>query len=128
MQLKCLCANLMICSLKFKWGVFLKMLLGILCFCFWSYTPPKLFFTSIMDKTMDQLLLFFLWNFSSYFRWRWRCPRNLFSQFVIDRYILAIQQIITHTRSIFAILFLICSNLLNRLRSHGTKAIKIGSG
>ena len=47
--------------------------------------------------TMDQLLLFFLCNFSSFFSYVGGIPvTNHFSLLLIDRYILAIQQIITH--------------------------------
>ena len=46
---------------------------------------------------MDQSLFFFLWNFSSFLAYAAGVlGTNLFSQFVIDRYILAIQQIVTH--------------------------------
>ena len=47
--------------------------------------------------TMGQLLLFFLYNFSSFFSYVRGIPvTNHFSLLLIDRYILAIQQIITH--------------------------------
>ena len=47
--------------------------------------------------TMGQLLLFFLCNFSSFFSYVGGIPvTNHFSLLLIDRYILAIQQIITH--------------------------------
>ena len=47
--------------------------------------------------TMGQLLLFFLCNFSSFFSYVRGIPvTNHFSLLLIDRYILAIQQIITH--------------------------------
>ena len=46
---------------------------------------------------MGQLLLFFLCNFSSFFSYVRGIPvTNHFSLLLIDRYILAIQQIITH--------------------------------
>ena len=46
---------------------------------------------------MGQLLLFFLHNFSSFFSYVGGIPATYhFSLFLIDRYILAIQQIITH--------------------------------
>ena len=59
--------------------------------------PSKLF-TSIMDKTHHgRLLLFFLCNVSSFFSYVGGIPvTNHFSLLLIDRYILAIQQIITH--------------------------------
>ena len=45
---------------------------------------------------MGQLLLFFLCNFCSFFSYtRGALVTNLFSLLMIDRYILAIQQIIT---------------------------------
>ena len=47
--------------------------------------------------TMGQLLLFFLCNFSSFFSYVGGIPvTNHFSLLLIDRYILAIRQIITH--------------------------------
>ena len=47
--------------------------------------------------TMDQLLLFFLCNFNSFFSYVGGIPvTNQFSLLLIDRYILATQQIITH--------------------------------
>ena len=47
--------------------------------------------------TMGQLLLFFLYNFSSFFSCIGGIPvTNHFALLLIDRYILAIQQIITH--------------------------------
>ena len=47
--------------------------------------------------TIGQLLLFFLCNFSSFFSYVRGIPvTNHFSLLLIDRYILAIQQIITH--------------------------------
>ena len=47
--------------------------------------------------TMGQLLLFFLCNFSSFFSYVGGIPvTNHFSLLLIDRYILAIQQITTH--------------------------------
>ena len=46
---------------------------------------------------MGHLLLFFLWNFSSFFSFVRGIPvTNNFSLLLIDRYILAIQQIATH--------------------------------
>ena len=46
---------------------------------------------------MGQLLLFFLCNFSSIFSYVGGIPvTNHFSLLLIDRYILAVQQIITH--------------------------------
>ena len=76
----------MICSLRFKKDVLiLKMLLWILCFWFWSYTLSKLLF------------LFFLCNFCSFFSYvTGVLVTNLFTLLLIDRYILAIHQIITH--------------------------------
>ena len=58
---------------------------------------PSCYLTSIMDikLTMGQLLLFFLCNFSSFFSYVGGIPVNHFSLLLIDRYILAIQQIIT---------------------------------
>ena len=101
MQLQCLCANLMICSLKFKNVVFLENVdwdFVLLLLVLKLYPIQVVISLPLWIKLiMDQLLLFYLWNFSSFFSLRQRCPRNQpFSQFVIDRYILAIQQIITH--------------------------------
>ena len=64
---------------------------------------------------MGQLLLFFLCNFCSFLRhFGGVLITNLFSLFshLIDGYILAIQQIITHEEH-FLILFLTFINLLN---------------
>ena len=99
------CANLMICSLKFKEEVILNMpchgkdvapdvVLLVLKLC-----PIQVVISlSLWIKlTMGQLLLFFLCNFSSFFSYVGGIPvTNHFSLLLIDRYILAIQQIITH--------------------------------
>ena len=46
---------------------------------------------------MGHLLLFYLWNFCSFFSYVGGVPvTNLFLPVLIDRYILAIQKIITH--------------------------------
>ena len=93
---------LMICSLKFKNDVIFKMLLWILCFWFWSYALSKLFISLPLwiKLTMGELLLFFLCNFSSFLSYAGGIlVTNHFSLLLIgDRYILAIQQIITHEK------------------------------
>ena len=59
---------------------------------------------------MDQLMLFFLCNFSSFFNYvGGSLVTNRFSLLLIDSYILAIQQFITHEEQ-FVIYFLICNN------------------
>ena len=74
--------------------------------------------------TMGQLLLFFPCNFCSFFSYVGGVlVTNLFSLLLIVKYILAIQQIIA-----FVILFLICSDLLNCLRSVGTMVMTTESG
>ena len=99
------CANLMICRLKFKEEVILNMpchgkdvapdvVLLVLKLC-----PIQVVISLPLwiKLTMDQLLLFFLCNFSSFFSYVGGIPvTNHFSLLLIDRYILAIQQIITH--------------------------------
>ena len=74
------------------------MLLWILCFWFWSYTPSIVILLALWIKlTMNHLLLFFLCNFCSFFSYVGGVlVTNLFSLLLADSYILTIQQIITH--------------------------------
>ena len=73
--------------------------------------------------TMGQLLPFSLCNFSSFFSYVGGILiTNHFSLLLIERYILTIQQIITHEEHLRHF-FLICNDLLNCLRSLGTMVI-----
>ena len=68
-------------------------------FGFETMPRPSCYLTSIMDKTYHgpAIALFFLCNFSSFFSYVGGIPvSNHFSMLLIERYILAIQQIITH--------------------------------
>ena len=57
-QLQCLCANLMICSLKFKKDVLiLKMLLWIVCFGFEAIPHPSCYKSSVADNTQHGLVI-----------------------------------------------------------------------
>ena len=74
--------------------------------------------------TMGQLLLFFLCNFSSFFSYVRGIPvTNHFSLLLIDRQLYFGYSANYNTQGAFAILFLICSDLLNFLRSLGTMVI-----
>ena len=82
-----------------KWRCYLKNVALDFVFGLEAMPHPSCYLTSIMDikLTMGQLLLFFLCNFSSFFSYVRGIPvTNHFSLLLIDRYILAIQQIITH--------------------------------
>ena len=76
------------------------LLVWILRFWFWSYTPSIVISLSFwIGLIMGHLLLFFLYNFCSFFSYVGGVLIvNLFSLLLIDRYILAIQQIITHEK------------------------------
>ena len=91
------CANLMICSLKFKKGVVIfKMLLWMLLVLKLCSIQVIISLPLWIKLTMGQLLLFFLCNFSSFFNYIGGIlVTNYFSLLLIDKYILAIQQIIT---------------------------------
>ena len=99
MQLQCLYANLT----KFKKDVFLKnvacdlkmlLLLSVLKL----YTIQVVISLPLWIRlTMDQLLLFFCETSATFLAYgRGVLGTKIFSQFVNDRYILTIQQIITH--------------------------------
>ena len=89
------------------------------CSEFWAFgfeviPHPSCYLTSVMDKIHHwPVIAFFLCNSSSFFSLRRGCPTNhpfwLFSK-------------LQHTRA-FAVLFFICNDLLNYLRSLGTMAI-----
>ena len=86
----------MICNLKFKKDILILIML-LCAFGFEAIPHPSCYLTSIMDKTHGQLLLFFLCNFCSTFSYVGGVlVTNLFSLLLIDKYILAIQEIITH--------------------------------
>ena len=76
----------------------LKMLLWILFLVLKLYPIQVVFSLPLwIGLIMGQLLLFFLCNFSSFFSYVGGIPvTNHFSLLLINRYILAIQQIITH--------------------------------
>ena len=87
----------MICNLKFKKDVFiLTMLLWILSLVLKLCPIQVVILLPLWIKpTMGQLLLFFICNFSSIISYVGGIPvTNYFS--LISRYILAIQQIMTH--------------------------------
>ena len=75
-------------------------MLWILCFCFWSYAPSKLLshFHYGRNSLWASYCSFFLCNFSSFFNYIGSIlvTNNFSVRVLIDRYILAIQQIITH--------------------------------
>ena len=85
----------MVCSLKFKKDVNVKnAALNFVILVLKPYPHPSCYLTSIMDKTHNgPVIALFLYSFSSFFSLGRRCPRN---QLLIGRYIVAIQQIITH--------------------------------
>ena len=88
----------MICSLKFKKDVFLKNVAWDFVLLFLVLLHPNCYFTSIMDKTHHGPVIA---ETSAAFLAcvvRGVLGANLFSQFVIERYILAIEQIITHEK------------------------------
>ena len=73
--------------------------------------------------TIDQLLLFFLCSSSSFLSYFGGIlVTDHFSLLFVDRYIL-VNSANYNTQGAFAILFLICSDLLNCLRSLGTMVI-----
>ena len=80
---------------------------------------------------MGQLLLFFLCNFSSLFSFV-MCilvtNHCIFPCYLIDSQVYFGYSANYNIRGPFAILFLICSNLLNFLRSFGTMIITTESG
>ena len=89
----------MICSLKLKKNVvILKNVALDFVFGFEVMPHPICYLTSLWIKlTIGQLLLFFLCSFSSFFSYdRGIAVTNHFSLLLINRYILSIQQIITH--------------------------------
>ena len=118
----------MMWSLKLKKDVvILKMLLWILCFWFFKLCPIQVVISLPLSikLTMGQLLLFFLHNVSIFFSYVGGIPATYhFSLFLIDKYILAIQQIITHKEHLrYSFL-----NLLNFLRTLCTMIITTESG
>ena len=121
----------MICSLKSKKDVvILKRLLWILCCWFLKPCPIQVVISLPLwiKLPMSQLLLFFLCNFNSLFSFVGRMlVTSHFSLLLIDRYIFGYSANY-NTRRVFAILFLICSGLLNCLRSLGIMVITTESG
>ena len=107
------------------------MLLSLKCcvgFCavgFWSYAPSKLYLTSTMDKTHHgPVIAFLLCNFNSLFSFVGSMlVTSHFSLLLIDRHILAIQQIITHEEYLrysfwSATIFWTASEALERNHGH----------
>ena len=82
----------------YLYGVSLNMFLWMLCLWFWSYAPSITISLPLGIKlTMSHLLLFFLCNSRSFFSYVGGVlVTKLFSLLLINRYIVAIQQIITH--------------------------------
>ena len=78
--------------------------------------------------TMGRLLLFFLCNFSSFFQLRWRyfCNQPFFT--VIDWTVCFDYSANNSIQGAFAILSLICSDLLNFLRRLGAMIIATEKG
>ena len=77
--------------------------------------------------TMGQLLLLFLYNFCSFFRYVGGVPvTNLFSPLLIDIFWLFSK--LYNTQGALLIIFFICSDLLNCLRSVSTIVITTESG
>ena len=78
--------------------------------------------------TMDQLLLFFLCSLCSFFSFvGGALVTNFFSLLLIDRYILAIQQVITHEEHL-QYSFFICRDIVNCFRSIDTIVITTENG
>ena len=128
----------MICSLKFKERSYLKnfvikMLLWIYICCAFGFealcTIQVVISIPLWIKlTTDQSLLFSLCNFSSFFSYVGGIPvlTTIFSLFIDwyhDRELYFGYSANYNTQRAFAILFLICSDLLNFLRSLGTMVI-----
>ena len=97
---RCSYKNLIICILKFKKHVaILKMLLWILGFWFWSYPLSKLLshFHYRYNSPWASYSSFFCATWAAFFSYVGGISvKNHFSLLLIDRYILSIQQIITH--------------------------------
>ena len=95
--MSCPCATLMICSLKFKKDVLISVALGFVLLALKLYPIQVVLSLPLWLKlTMGQLLLFFLCTFCSFFGYVGGVlVTNLFPLLLIDRYILAIEQIIT---------------------------------
>ena len=105
----------MIWNLKFKKDVFLKnVALEFVLLVLKLYPIQVVISLPLWIKlTMGQLLLFFLCNFSSFFSLRRSCPRNQTFFTVIDWQIYFWYSANYNTWRALAILFLICSDLLN---------------
>ena len=125
----------MICSLKFKKDVvILKILLWILCFLVLKLCPIQVVISLPLwiKLTMGQLLLLFLCNFCSFFSYVGGVlVINLFSMLLIDIFWLFSKlkhKANYNRRGAFVKIFLICSDLLNCLRSVSTIVITTESG
>ena len=82
-----------------------KCCLGLRAFGFEAMPHPSCYLTFVMDKTYHGAVVApFSMQLQQLLQLRWRCPSNqpfftaivIFHCFLTDRYILAIQQIITH--------------------------------
>ena len=107
-----------------------KMLLWIFCFWFWSYAPSKLLshFHYGQNSLWASYCYFFLCNFSNIFSYVGVIPvTNHFSLLLIDKVYFGYSANY-NIQGAFAILFLICSDLLNVPRSLGTMVITTESG
>ena len=124
-QCPCPCPCIMICSLKFRKDVYLKdVSLDFVLLLFKLYPIQVVISIPLWIKpTMGLLLLFLLCSFRSFFSLCWRCLRNQPLFTVIDRQVYFGYPANYNTRGAFVMLFLICSDLLNCLRSLGTMVI-----
>ena len=100
MQLHCICANLMICSLKLKKDVFKNAAWDFVLLLLVLKLYPIQVVISLplwIKFSMDQFCSFFYETLAAFLAYVGGVlGTKLFAQFVTDRYILAIQQIITH--------------------------------
>ena len=100
MQLQCICANLMICSLKLEKDVFKNAAWDFVLLLLVLKLYPIQVVISLplwIKFPMDQFCSFFCETSAAFLAYVGGVlGTKLSSQFVTDRYILAIQQIITH--------------------------------
>ena len=105
----------MICSLKFKKDVYLKnVALDFVLLVFKLYSIQVVSSAPLLIKlTTSQLLLFFLFGFRSFFGLRWMCCRNqpFFTVWLVEVYFSYSANY--NAQGVFAILFVVCSDLLH---------------
>ena len=112
-QLQCPCANLMICSLKFRKDLLsLKCCSGFCAFGFEAMSHPSCYLTSIIEKTHHGpvIVLFFV-QIQQLFQLRRRYPCN--QSFLTEVPIFQLFSKLYNTEGAFMILFLFGSDLLN---------------